>query len=340
MKLTFLGTAAGQPSLSRNTTSIAVEIENGEFILVDCGEATLLQLMRSPLKFSRIKAIFITHLHGDHIFGLPGLLCTLNSVRTEPLTIFGPKGLAKFCSVFEKSIFAFPLKIQEITGVYNEILNIVFETININVKCCLVQHTVECYSYLFTQTKIKNKIDIGKALPIVTKYTNEIQTCGYNPSKKIFQEFSKNINFKLDIVDKSTGDKIVLNARDFVTVDRPFKLVITLDNFKCDNIIKYFQTCDVLVHESTYISFIETSKEDSIQLYNQAIKNGHSTNLMASQNAINCNAKKLILTHFSNRYKITDGKLEGATSAINACKNVGFMGDVFLAQDFSEYTLV
>ena len=234
----------------------------------------------------------------------------------------------------------FPLKIQEITGVYNEIINIVFENININVKCCLVQHTVECYSYLFTQTKIKNKIDIGKALPVVTQYSEEIKSIGYNPPKKIFQDFSKNINFQLNIVDKTTGENIVLKAQDFVTVDTPFKLVITLDNFKCDNIIKYFETCDVLVHESTYISFIETSKEDSIQLHNQAIKNGHSTNLMASRNALNCNAKKLILTHFSNRYKITDGKLEGETSAIDACKNEGFMGDVFLAQDFSEYILI
>ena len=99
MQVTFLGTAAGKPSLKRNVTSMAIEMDDSKIILVDCGEATLHQFMRSKLKITNIHTILITHLHGDHIFGLPGLCCTLNDARTQPLHIYGPSGIKKYCDI-------------------------------------------------------------------------------------------------------------------------------------------------------------------------------------------------------------------------------------------------
>ena len=113
MKTLFLGTAAGKPSNHRNVTSIAVIFEDAEFILVDCGEATQHQIMNSILKLSKLKAIYITHLHGDHIFGLPGLLCTLNEIRTEKLCIIGPRGLKEYLKFTTRFINNYRLDIKE-----------------------------------------------------------------------------------------------------------------------------------------------------------------------------------------------------------------------------------
>ena len=336
MKAIFLGTSAGQPSLSRNTTSIAILVEGNEFILVDCGEGTLLQLMRSSLKYSNIKSIFITHLHGDHIYGLPGLLSTLNSQRTEPLIIYGPKGLKKFCSVFEKSIYEFPLLIREIEGVFNKVCTLDFTSKHILVEACNVKHTTECYSYCFTETKKKFKIDIKKVDPIIVQYSEELKDLGFTPPKKILNEFSNNLNFSVTFFDKTKNNEIILSSRDYIKDDIPKKLVIALDNFNCDNIFTYFKMCNVLIHESTFIIMTDFSQEDKASITSNAVRKGHSTNIMASLNAIKINAEKLVLTHFSNRYKVTDGKMEEEPMIISACKDVGFKGDIDTAYDFSE----
>ena len=337
MKLTFLGTSAGQPSLNRNTTSIALHFENGELILIDCGEATLIQFMRSPLKFSRINTIFITHLHGDHIFGLPGLLCTLNSQRIEPLNIYGPRGIKRFCSVFDQTIKNFPLIIHEITGECLEVCNISILNSIIQVNACHIYHSIECYAYSFTETKIKNKIDMSKVQPFIDLYSTEIINLGFNPPKKIIKEIVSDLYFTVDFINSKNGNLVTLNAKDFVVNSKPIKLVIALDNYKCSNLFTYFKWCDVLVHESTYISTKKCTKEDRENTLSQALTNKHSTNLMAAKNATKIGAKKLILTHFSNRYKLEDGKMIDELEILEACKDEGFDGEISIAYDFSEF---
>lgn len=318
MKVTFLGTSAGQPSLNRNTTSIALEFQTGEFILVDCGEATILQLMRSPLKFSRVHTIFITHLHGDHIYGLPGFLCTLNSQRTEPLNIYGPRGIKKFCSFFQQSIREFPLIINEIMNECLEVCILNIGNHNIEVKACHISHSAECYSYKFTETKIKNKIDIKKVAPVIEKYASELISLGYKPPKKLIQSIVNNVDFTLDFKCVSTGEIVSIKAQDYIIYTPPSSLVIALDNYKCSNIFSFFKECDVLIHESTYISKITCSEKERKITHTLAQTNKHSTNLMAAQNAIDIGAKKLILTHFSNRYKIEEGKMIHEESILEA----------------------
>ena len=339
MKITFLGTSASQPSLNRNTTSIALEFNTGEFIMVDCGEATLLQLMRSPLKFSRVHTIFITHLHGDHIYGLPGFLCTLNSQRTEPLTIYGPRGIKKFCSFFDQSIREFHLTITEIDGECLDVCSLKISDHKVEVKACHVSHSAECYSYKFTQTKVKNKIDIKKVEPVIEQYSAEIISMGYKPPKKLIQRIVNDSEFTLDFQCASTGSNVTLKAKDYVIHTPPTSLVIALDNYKCPNIFSFFKECDILIHESTYVSKKSCSKEEREQVYTKALSNHHSTNLMAAQNAIKIDAKKLILTHFSNRYKFEDGKMVDEDNILEACKDEGYAGEIAIAYDFSEFTL-
>lgn len=339
MKITFLGTSASQPSLNRNTTSIALEFKTGEFIMVDCGEATLLQLMRSPLKFSRVHTIFITHLHGDHIYGLPGFLSTLNSQRTEPLTLYGPRGIKKFCSFFEQSIRGFHLTITEIDGECLDVCNLQISDQHVEVKACHVSHSTECYSYKFTQTKIKNKINIKKVEPIIEKYQSELISLGYKPPKKIIQSIVNDSEFTLEFKCSSTGNNISLNAWDYVFKTPPSSLVIALDNYKCPNIFSFFKECDVLIHESTYVSKQSSSEEERNATHTKALTNHHSTNLMAAKNGIDIGAKKLILTHFSNRYKFEDGKMVDEDEIIEACREVGFNGETAIAYDFSEFEL-
>lgn len=339
MKITFLGTGAGQPSIERNTTSIAIEIENKEFILVDCGEGTLKQLMISNLKYSSVKAIFITHLHGDHIFGLPGYLCTLNINREQPLQIFGPKGLKKYCDVFSDHIRSFPLIINEISGDYKDVCTLNYNSYKIIVEACHIKHTVECYSYCFTQEKIKNKIDLPLIEPILTKYEEELKNAGFNPPKKILKEIASNSDFTFSFKSLENGSDVEICAKNYVFKQRNTKLVVALDNFNCDNIFTMFRDCDVLIHESTYVILPSMTDPIRKETLDKAISHGHSTNTMAAINASKMNATHLILTHFSNRYHMTDKVLDDAENIIETCRETGFENRVSLAYDFSEFEI-
>ena len=125
-ELTFLGTSSGAPSFTRNVSSVALRLEN-EVWLFDCGEATQHQLMRSKLKYAKITRIFITHMHGDHIFGLPGLICAISGARTAhsrsyggsvvPLHIIGPPGIRQFIYssiTWSRSVLGMPLIVTEL----------------------------------------------------------------------------------------------------------------------------------------------------------------------------------------------------------------------------------
>ena len=128
MKLYFLGTGSQKPSKTRNVTSIALILENNHYILFDCGEGTQHQILRSDLNLSNLTSIIITHLHGDHIFGLPGLLCSLNEVlEGKDFTIYGPKGLFNFIknTLFNKmhGVILYRLNILEFNSNINSELD-------------------------------------------------------------------------------------------------------------------------------------------------------------------------------------------------------------------------
>jgi ribonuclease Z len=335
MKTTFLGTAAGQPSLKRNVTSIAIEMDDSKLIMVDCGEATLHQIMRSKIKMSNIHTILITHLHGDHIYGLPGLCCTLNDARTEPLYIFGPRGIKKYCEVFEKSIRNYKLIITEIMGEYDKICNINSKTHVYTIDACFVMHTAECYSYSINQSRRNPKININMLQPILDLYKEDISLMGFNPPKRMIGELIS--RGEIEIKTK-TGEIKAIMLNDYIKPEKDFKIVIAMDNSYCQNIFKHFVSCDVLIHECTFAVFSDMSMEEASQITTKSISRGHSTNKMAAKNAHLIGCKDLILTHFSNRYEINDGGIMvDEDRIVDACYDTEYQGKVHVAYDFSEF---
>ena len=139
MNITFLGTSSGVPSLTRNVSSLALKLtQSSEVWLFDCGEGTQHQIIKSNIKSSQIKKIFITHMHGDHIYGLPGLLATLGlSGNSKGIEIYGPSGLGSFINSALSSSFcklSFPLNFVEVENFASE-NKILFENDKVKVHC-------------------------------------------------------------------------------------------------------------------------------------------------------------------------------------------------------------
>ena len=199
MKVHFLGTAGGRPSNHRNVTSIAVILNDNEFILVDCGEATQHQLMKSTLKLSKLNTIFITHMHGDHIFGLPGLLCTLGTERTEPLIIYGPPGIKEFVRVALKfARLKYTIKIHELDNIPNHVTNIVSGRHNFVIHSCPIEHTTKCFAYKITKCRNEIKIDFNKLYPDLQHYRRELENLGFSPAEQIITNLKSKITITME----------------------------------------------------------------------------------------------------------------------------------------------
>lgn len=305
MKIQFLGTASGKPSKKRNVTSIAIILEDSSYVLIDCGEGTQRQIMNSTLKLSKIDSIYITHLHGDHIFGLHGLLCTLNDIRNTPLNIFGPTGIRKYVEYVYKNLTNYSLHVFEI----NEHLTPITKSkgnFEYTIEFCNVEHgrDVECFAYKITQRRSIPKIDTTKLLPIIDAHRLTIEKAGYKPAEKIISWIKEKKSIPPGIFEMK------INVEDFILNESKFSIVIALDNYNCQKMITLFESCDVLIHESTYACFKTMTENEINDMTKLAKHHGHSTNLMAFKNCIDLNCKNLILTHFSNRYDVDSEEYE------------------------------
>ena len=167
MNITFLGTSSGVPSLTRNVSSLALKLsQSSEVWLFDCGEGTQHQIMKSNIKSSQIKKIFITHMHGDHIYGLPGLLATLGlSGNSQGIEIYGPSELRSFINSALKSSFcklSFPLHFVEVEN-FASGNKILFENSKIKVNCACLKHKIPAYGYRVSEKDRPGIFDIKKA---------------------------------------------------------------------------------------------------------------------------------------------------------------------------------
>ncbi len=332
MKITFLGTASGKPSRYRNVTSLAIELDDAEYILIDCGEGAQNQILKSDLKFNKISSIYITHLHGDHIFGLPGLLATINEYRKELLHIYGPIGIKRFikntvcppyCCIDEYDII-----VHEYDHIYDKINGIKYKQNTYTIDSCYVTHRVFCYAYKITQQQNNPKIDIGKLKPILDKYNNEIVDLGFNPVMKIIQRLKEVKNIKLSDIE--------LNLDDYALEMKEDSIIICLDNSDASNVIKFFGNASTMIHECTYAIMSNMSQDEIVEMSTKAISHGHSTNRMAANNAKLLDCTNLIFTHFSNRYEYEDGKMKNETEIINDTSKY-FDGKIYCADDLSTY---
>ena len=274
MQLHFLGTGAGMPSKERNTSALAVKLleERGSIWLVDCGEATQHQILHTPIKPRKIDKIFITHLHGDHIFGLPGFLSSRSFQGGEDvLTIYGPKGLKEWVEMtlqLSKTHLTYPLQFVEVQE------GIVFEDEQFIVSAKPLQHVIECFGYRMEQKPLPGELLIEKALHYGV------------PKGPLLGQLKAG-------QDVTLADGTVVRSVDVTSPPKQgFTLAILGDTKYCKNAELLSQEATIVVHEATFDH--ETN--------HLAAQYGHSTNTEAATIARDAGAKSLILNHISARF--------------------------------------
>jgi ribonuclease Z len=273
VEITFLGTSSGVPTRSRNVSSVALRLaQRGEVWLFDCGEGTQHQLQRSGLKSSQIRRIFVTHMHGDHTFGLMGLIASCGLAGTgQPIDIYGPEGLKEYLQTAAKYSymhFGDRLKIHPVkTGV-------VYEDDEFVVSCQLLKHRIPAHGYRVVEKDRPGMFNLEKA-----------QSLGIPPGP-VYGKLKQGQTITLE-------DGRQINGKDLCGVPEVGrKLVYCTDTVFCDGAVALAQDADVLIHEATF------AHQDAQMAFDKM----HSTSTMAAQVALLAGVRKLIMTHFSPRY--------------------------------------
>lgn len=273
MKLTILGCYAATPRTITNPTSQVLEIKNRMF-LIDCGEGTQVQLRKNKIKFSKINHIFISHLHGDHFFGLIGTISTFALLgRTTDLHIYGPKGVKEIITLqlrLSNSWTTYDLFFHELESTESEVI---FEDNRVIVKTIPLKHRVYTNGFLFQEKPGERKLNVEA----VQEY--DIHTAYY-------QKIKNGGNVTLD------NGTIIENEKLSFDPIPPMSYAFCSDTVYHEAIIPIIENVDVLYHESTFLQ-----SEEAL-----ALKTLHSTAIEAATIALKANAKQLVLGHYSTRY--------------------------------------
>jgi len=274
LKLTILGCHSATPRVNAHPTAQILQIRN-HTILIDCGEGTQVQLRKYKVSFSKINHIFISHLHGDHYFGLIGLISTFGLLnRDKDLHIYAPSGLQEIIELHLKisdSKVNFGIHFHVLTSRKSELI---FDDKNISVYTIPLKHRIYTNGFMFREKEALRKLNIKAVSKI-----NEIEICDYHNLKK-----------GKDFIKKD--GTIIPN--NILTIDppKPVSYAFCSDTSYLPNVSEVIKEVDLLYHEATFLS----DREDL------AKKTGHSTALQAGKIAKLVQAKQLILGHFSNRY--------------------------------------
>lgn len=273
MKLTILGCYAATPRTLSNPTSQVLEIKNHTF-LIDCAEGTQVQLRKSKVKFSKINHIFISHLHGDHFYGLIGLISTFMLLNRESdLTVYGPKGIKEIILLQLRasgSFTGYNLYFKELESKESEII---FEDEKVKVSTIPLQHRIYTNGYLFEEKNIERRLNIEAVE-------------NYNIDKIYFNKIKYGGDIKLD-----SGEIIPNSALTFDPVIAK-SYAYCSDTVFTKSIIPVIKDATCLYHESTFLE-----KESHL-----AEKTMHTTATQAATIAKLANVNQLILGHFSTRY--------------------------------------
>lgn len=273
MKLTILGCYAATPRTITNPTAQILEIRNRMF-LIDCGEGTQVQLRKNKLKFSRINHIFISHLHGDHFYGLVGLISTFMLLnRQTDLHVYGPKGIKEIILLqlrYGNSFTGYNLYFHELESKESEVI---FEDDKVMVKTIPLKHRIYTNGFLFQEKIGDRKLNIDAV------QEHKIDTC-------YFQKIKNGKDITLD-------DGTII-SNEVLTFDpiKPKSYAFCSDTSYDESIIPVIQNADVLYHETTFLE----SEAD------KAEKTMHSTAKEAATIALKANVKQLLLGHYSTRY--------------------------------------
>lgn len=273
-ELTILGSNSATPAYGRNQTSQILNI-NEKLFLIDCGEGTQLQLQKYNIKSSRIKYIFISHLHGDHYLGLVGLISSMHlNGRKEELRLFGPPELKEIIDIhlkYSDTQLRYPLIFKGVQSLKEEVI---FENEDITVRSFPLDHRIPCTGFRFDEKPGLSKIN----LDVVEKLAVPIQ---------YYQAIKKG----QDYVDQE--------GRVYLAVDlthpqeSPRSYAFCSDTIDSGNYHESIAGVNLLYHEATFLNDMEKRAKDTY----------HTTALQAGEIAKKVNAKKLLIGHFSARYK-------------------------------------
>lgn len=274
MKLHILGCYAATPRILSNPTAQVLEINNHLF-LIDCGEGTQVQLRKHKIKFFRIKHIFISHLHGDHVFGLVGLISTFKMLQREaPLHVYGPVGIKEFVTTQLKLANAwtdYPLHFHELSSTNTEVI---FQDEKVTVQTIPLQHRVYCNGFLFTEAPKDRKLNLNAVL-------------NYSIDKAYYNSIKKGKDITLDSGEVVANTELTYDAE-------PSKTYAFCSDTKYDEQkLEIIKGVTALYHEATFL-------ESHAHLCEPT---GHSTAKQAALIAKKAKAQQLILGHYSTRYK-------------------------------------
>lgn len=275
MEIEFLGTGAGVPAKHRNVTSIALRLldERNKVWLFDCGEGTQMQILRTTIRPRKIEKIFITHLHGDHIFGLPGLLSSRSfQGGNDSLTIYGPKGVEEFIRTslrISRSRLGYTLNFVEVVDE-----GILFEDNQFVVTTAKLDHGIDSFGYRVVEKDHPGELQV-----------TALHELGIKPGP-IFGQIKRGETVTLE-------DGRIIHGKDYLGTAKKGRVVTILGDTRfCPNSIKLARNADLLIHESTF------NKDET----NMAKAYFHSTTQQAAEVARQAQVKRLALTHISARY--------------------------------------
>ena len=272
-ELTILGCSSATPMRERYLSSQVLNVRN-DYFLIDCGEGAQYRMLDFNIPKSKIDHIFISHLHGDHIFGLPGLISTYNlNNRVKALNIYGPLGLEEFIGNILENISVllnFELKVNILD---HKKSSVAFENKNVKVTSFPLKHRVATIGYKFEEKSRLKNIRVEKIKEYNLNY-NQIRAAKYG--KDVVLESGEVIpNNILTLPPK--------HLRSFAYCS---------DTVYDESLVAYIRNVDLLYHESTYLSSVQE----------KATARGHSTAVDAANIAKKANARRLILGHYSTRY--------------------------------------
>ena len=291
MKIIPLGTSSGKPTLRRNVSALAV-VGEGEWWLFDCGEGTQTQIARAGISPQKLAGVYISHLHGDHYNGLPGLLSTMSlDQREKELTLVGPTGIDEYLRLLARLNIChvnYPLRLREFDAQYfaGGEQELVYESARFTVTTRPLDHRIFALGYRLEEKTKPGRFNLerAKALGI--------------PPGPLYSRLQSGQSITLE-------DGRMIHPSEVLGPPRPGKVVsYCLDTRPCANAVKLSENADLLIHEAT---FTEELIEESNHF-------GHSTAIQAAEIAIEAKARRLLITHFSSRFPDIRLLLEEARS--------------------------
>lgn len=305
MKIKFLGTGAGLPSKERNVSAVALDLlqERGSIWLFDCGEGTQHQVLHTTIRPRRIEKIFITHMHGDHLYGLPGLLSSRSFQDGEtPVTLYGPKGLEEYvqmCLKLSGTNLAYPIYYKTVEE------GVIFEDEQFKIHCIELDHGIISFGYRIEEKDLPGQLLVDK-----------LKKQGIKPGP-IYNQIKTN-----EITTLENGT--VIKRSDYVGEKKPGRIISFLGDTRYFNGLSNFvMNSDVLVCEATF------QAED----HQLAKSYYHTTTEQAAHLALISQVKQLLLTHISSRYQGKDQHQQLESEAQRLFPNSQ------LASDLSEFII-